>query len=372
MQYVLVMKKVKSFYLTDYNNDTSKLVKATLRELFSKKNHGKTVYIHNSSSFNLIFLLKYIIKYPSTKVKPVVKDGKFINIEINFNKNYKLNLRDSILLLPGSLDKLSKQFNGISLKGIFPYSFVTPNNLNYIGSVPSYNYFDQSKVSEEDYNNYCKDFKDNNWDLKAETIKYCSQDCRALYQVIKEFGLLIFKLFNINILTVPTLPSLAFKIYRTKFFPSKKEIKIPVISDAMFNDLKKAYYGGHCDEHPLLPYKVNESTVYGVGTWEGWYYSEELKNAAKYGYTYEIKAGYLFEGQDIFSNYVKTLSKMKENSTKGTSMYLICKLLLNALYGRYGMDFEVKTHLILDQKQISELIDNVGEWNIDKNNRYWR
>lgn len=203
----------------------------------------------------------------------------------------------------------------------------------------------------------------------------------------------------------------------------------------MFNDLKKAYYGGHCDvyipksepgekvyiidvnslyphvmkvnkspvnligyfigdilkmpqyksyfdmylgvykvkvtapkdiKHPLLPYKVNESTVYGVGTWEGWYYSEELKNAAKYGYTYEIKAGYLFEGQDIFSNYVKTLSKMKENSTKGTSMYLICKLLLNALYGRYGMDFEVKTHLILDTKQISELIDNIGEWNIDE------
>nr|YP_010697788.1 hypothetical protein P1R16_mgp08 [Porodaedalea niemelaei]WCF76684.1 hypothetical protein [Porodaedalea niemelaei] len=119
-------------------------------------------------------------------------------------------------------------------------------------------------------------------------------------------------------------------------------------------------------KHPLLPYKINESTVYGTGTWEGRYYSEELKNAAKFGSQYEILAGYLFEGQDIFSNYVKTLSKMKEDSTKGTPMYLICKLLLNALYGRYGMDFENKSHQILDQKQLSELIDNVGEWNIDE------
>ena len=29
--------------------------------------------------------------------------------------------------------------------------------------------------------------------------------------------------------------------------------------------------------HPILPRKVNNTTVYGTGTWTGWYYSEELK-----------------------------------------------------------------------------------------------
>lgn len=87
------------------------------------------------------------------EVKPIIKDGKFIKVEIKYGNatRYKLNLRDSILLLPASLDELSKQFNGKSIKGIFPYSFVNSDNLNYVGPVPSYSYFDQDKVSLAEY-----------------------------------------------------------------------------------------------------------------------------------------------------------------------------------------------------------------------------
>lgn len=142
-------KTVKSFYLADFNLDTSKWINAALKELLSRKNTGKTVYIHNSSSFDLVFLLKYIVEYPHVTVNPIIKDGKFINVEIKYGNatKYKLNLRDSLLLLPASLDELSKQFNGKSIKGIFPYSFVNSDNLNYVGPVPSYSFFDSSKVT---------------------------------------------------------------------------------------------------------------------------------------------------------------------------------------------------------------------------------
>lgn len=51
--------------------------------------------------------------------------------------------------------------------------------------------------------------------------------------------------------------------------------------------------------HPLLPFKLNNTTIYAEGTWEGWYYSEELLNYAKYGYTFEIIEGYLFESSSF-------------------------------------------------------------------------
>ena len=58
------------------------------------------------------------------------------------------------MLLPASLRSLAKQFNADSMKGIFLYSFVNKDNLNYIGKVLVLDYFDN--VSLEDYNNYYK------------------------------------------------------------------------------------------------------------------------------------------------------------------------------------------------------------------------
>ncbi len=69
-----------------------------------------------------------------SQVKPIIKDGKFINLEVYFklnHKTYKIIFRYSYLLLPSSLSKLSKAFNVLNQKGIFPYSFVNENNLNF-------------------------------------------------------------------------------------------------------------------------------------------------------------------------------------------------------------------------------------------------
>ena len=41
------------------------------------------------------------------------------------------------------------------------------------------------------------------------------------------------------------------------------------------------------------------------------YFSEELYNAEKYGYTYKIKSGYLFEKCNIFEGYINEIYKIK-------------------------------------------------------------
>jgi len=49
-------------------------------------------------------------------------------------------------------------------------------------------------------------------------------------------------------------------------------------------------------EHPIIQRSIKTSngirTIAGLGTWEGWIFSEEMDNAIKYGYTFEILRGY--------------------------------------------------------------------------------
>nr|YP_010455140.1 hypothetical protein NYK79_mgp08 [Porodaedalea mongolica]UUA03982.1 hypothetical protein [Porodaedalea mongolica]WCF76751.1 hypothetical protein [Porodaedalea mongolica] len=196
--------KSKSFYLTDYKNIDS-LIKDLLSTIFNRKYSGKKIYIHNSSEFDLIFLLKYIVSYGSVKVEPIIKDGKFISIDIRFGPYFMYNVlfRDSILLLPDSLAKLGKAFKLDNVKDLFPHKFVTKDNLNYKGTVPTFDFFDTSKVSKDEYLSYCSRFPNNDWSLKNEAIKYCELDCKSLYEVIMSFSNQIFKEFKVNTSTTP-------------------------------------------------------------------------------------------------------------------------------------------------------------------------
>lgn len=84
--------------------------------------------------------MKHIVSHPNTKVSPIVKNGNFISLRINFGPKfvYTVDLRDSILLLNSSLAKLGKAFKVETLKDIFPHNFVSHDTLNYIGKVADY------------------------------------------------------------------------------------------------------------------------------------------------------------------------------------------------------------------------------------------
>ena len=432
----------KTFLLNDLNNN---LYNSLFEYLFQSKFNQYIIYIHNSSAFDMIFLLKEICNYPNVmKVNPIIKDNKFINLEVFYklnNKTYKISFRDSYLLLNASLNKLSKAFNVINQKGIFPYSFVNENNLHYEGIVPDYVYFDQDKVSLIEYLNYKNNFIDSNltWNLLSETTKYCELDCKALFEIITSFQVEIFELFSIDINKTPTLPSLAFKIFRTHYLMKNK---IPLINGKLYKILSQAYYGGHVDMyipsnvennkhslfsksiqfinkiyhydinslyptgmkhmkfpvgkithfiprnnaslsllpkeykfgifrvniqcpkdlvHPIIPTKIEHNCVYPIGNWQGWYHSEELKNAEKYGYTYEILEGYLFEGEYIFKNYIDKLYEIKVNSQPNTPHYTISKLLMNSLYGRFAMDPHLLSHQIVNEIDHSKPYEDVIE-----------
>jgi hypothetical protein len=80
----------------------------------------------------------------------------------------------------------------------------------------------------------------------------------------------------------------------------------------------------------------------------------------KYGYTFEIKRGYIFEQANVFSNYVLDLYEIKNSHDKSHPLYFVSKLLLNSLYGKFGMNYEqlFESQIIINNNELFDLIDN--------------
>jgi hypothetical protein len=149
----------KSFVITDYNNSED-FILAGLKSILLRKYNSYNIYIHNMGNFDMIFLMKYLVKLGS--INPIIHNNRIISINFNYGKNneYQINFRDSYLLLPKSLAELTEGFHVETLKSVFPYLFVNENNLNYIGEVPDFKYFDQ-KINKKQYNIYKSNFKNN-------------------------------------------------------------------------------------------------------------------------------------------------------------------------------------------------------------------
>jgi DNA polymerase type B, organellar and viral len=229
-----------SFWIGDYEN-VENMILDCLKSIFIRKYNGYKVYVHNLAKFDIIFLLKYLVKI--VNVQPVIHNDRIISLKINYGKNgeYQIEFKDSYLLLISSLKDLCEGFKVEKVKSLFPHLFVNENNLKYIGEIPDIKYF--IKVNKDDYNKYKTNFKDK-WNLKLEAVKYCEIDCISLYQVIFKFNNMIFDLFSKNIHNYPTLPSLAFAIFRSNFM---KEENIPQLSGKIAKDIREGYTGGAVD-----------------------------------------------------------------------------------------------------------------------------
>jgi hypothetical protein len=81
-------------------------------------------------------------------------------------------------------------------------------------------------------------------------------------------------------------------------------------------------------------------TIAGTGSWQGWICSLEMDNAVNYGYQFEILNGYQFEKGNIFKDYVLKMYNLRLQYDKTHPMNLIAKLLMNSLYGKFGMKLE--------------------------------
>jgi len=296
-------------------------------------------------------------------------------------------------LLPASLQNLAKAFN--------------------IGPAEP----EAGKLSFNTLDNDTADLNDPNF--RDKLLAYNLQDCRVLYEVIKAFNQNFVKLFKMSALKAPTLPSLAYKLFTRNYLkheacPSEGAGGIELTFAEDYKNYKEAYRGGAVDVYrpwgkdiwcydinslypsvmksnkyptgfseyfkgsvtmlrdvfgivkcniiapdiyaPILLTKTADGRVIApTGSWTGWYVTEELKLAKKYGYKIKILKGYYWPEKDnIFSGFVSTLYDLRLSFQKSDPRNLICKFIMNTLYGKFGMSPKLIEYLILNKPKVED------------------
>ncbi|CZT13990.1 uncharacterized protein RAG0_17763 [Rhynchosporium agropyri] len=80
-------------------------------------------------------------------INPILRDDKIIKVTIK-KGIYSLVIKDSYGILTSSLKKLSEDFGVKTSKSLFPYKFSTRNPLEYIGSTPAMDYYNNISIEE--------------------------------------------------------------------------------------------------------------------------------------------------------------------------------------------------------------------------------
>ena len=406
--------KTKKFYYIDKDCNSLDVVKNLISDLANNKEiNGFTFYAHNLGRFDSVFLIKACILLDDIIIKPKWKENKILSITIlNTKTKTKFKILDSIQMLNGSLDSLCKSFKIVNQKGIFPHSFVNKDNLFYIGDTPSFIYFKNMPLSL--YNK----INTSNWDLKSEALKYLHSDVLGLLEVMTKFNEKIYNLYSLNITNFVTAPKLAAAIFTSNFYKDSDDLKIKMIRGNVEKEIREAYFGGNVDAfinkidkayyydmnsqypfamlndlpvgNPTLTNDTNLNNYFGFvygeitapnyerlripyiqmrdektdniscprGSFSRMIFSEEMKEAIKDGYSIKVKYGYKFErGINLFKNYVDTFYNIKK-TTKDPVEKALSKLLLNSLYGKFGMKDIISNMKILSKKEANKITKN--------------
>ena len=352
----------------------------------------QTIYAHNGGGWDFLSLIFYIIN-TDEKVSfyTIENGGKIVAVMIP-NGNVTIRLCDSLYLIKSSLDEAGKKYVGR-------------------GKVKD------DRLPEELYDTDREKFN-----------QYLSGDCKLLYDVISKFADLIHtKVAPISRLGL-TLPSTALKCFRTSYLD--KEISIPEC-DTLKAALRSAYCGGRVevfkpgnysnvnvyDFNSLYPsvmattnvpitgtatytrkFHPDKCGVYrisydqtrmdrptlllqnGIGSNEGngWYFANEIQCFLRNRLgDITIHEGYVFRKSEVlFAKYVDTLYSLRMTD-KDSPLGEACKLLLNSLYGKFGIKEERKSTLYADHdvakkwikagKSVELLDEEMLIWSVTEN-----
>lgn len=362
---------------------------------------GYIFYAHFGSIFDFPIILQELNLRNQYKIYPIMKGSKIIKMKIQDDDNHVWYFNDSSALLNFSLDELTKTFKVAHRK-----LHVVDKNDNY-----DKNLFLMYKKNPK------------------LIIEYLKHDCMGLYEVLEKFrnemlniggdlGLTIastsLKTFNRKYQKdfMYMCPKTTNDELRNAYFGGRTEIfrlYAPELKDAYYyyydiNSLypfvmrkydypiskpniiqtpnKDVFMENNGITHakvttpdklyiPVLPAKIKLKTdtklMFVLGSYEGWWDNELLRKAKEIGYKIEPIKSYAFKSEYIFKDFVNDFYKIKQNSKKDTPMYLIAKLLMNSLYGKFGQR-QISESIIkdpfpdADKYNVKEIIDFETGW----------
>jgi hypothetical protein len=333
----------------------------------------QTVYFHNFSRFDGLLILKYLATHHGEKftLKPLMRNHRLYELTVYHGKRRLFSLRDSYTLLTSSLDTLAVNFcPQLGRKGSIQYDEVSLETLSperdkfldymkqdilLLGGVmkkaqdiywTEYNVDIVSKLTLSSLalsifrTNY---YDEMNWPIYIPNRNEDTFIRRAYYgghaDAYKPYG------ENLYYYDVNSLYPYVMKSYP---MPGGKPVWHGHLEG---QDLDNLY--GFIEAHvvcpstisrPFLPYRdeKTKTLVFPTGNFVGVYYSEELKYARKLGYQILPLSGYLFErmNNSPFESYVSSVYQNRQDAKKrgNEALSYVYKLLMNSLYGRFGIN----------------------------------
>jgi len=362
--------------------------------LFEPENSTSITYFHNGGRYDFLFLLKEILSNDDYLVDSFLPRGSSI-------LSFDISLRAETAHYDKKKEKWVNEFGGFVgkrsiiriKKGICYYKARTIQFRDSIAILPfsldslCQNFHVEHKKMKIDYSKIRK--------VTPELIKYLEYDCKGLNDVIEKYHEwpLIKKSG-----TAFTMASQALKVFRTY-------LKEPIMSLPLSVDdfVRPAYFGGRteifkplfwgdkdnllscydvnslyptvmlgemptnfeCFTHKYYPnrmgfynaevevptdmyipplgivFNVNNSEkfIFPTGRFKGRWTTIELEYAKSLGVKIiKIGDGAIFNnGGKIFEDYILDLYKIRENSPKESVDNILAKLLMNSCYGRMGL-----------------------------------
>ena len=92
-------------------------------------------------------------------------------------------------------------------------------------------------------------------------------------------------------------------------------------------------------------------------------FSEEMYNAMELGYKFEVLHGYTFNKANVFEDYINQLYQFRIDFPKTDPMNYTAKIIMNSLYGRFGMNDDFTLVDIIHKDEYQEW-SKLGESNL--------
>ncbi len=395
--YSIIGENVKMYNIlkletpSDLNNQSDNLISEFIYnciKIVKNKKDKKLHYLfffHNLNKFDSYFLLKRLSIDDYLNVRLVSRNNQIYKIIIKEkNSDVFLEFRDTLLYLPFSLDKISEIFCKVNMKRNFNHE--DNQVLNYI----------------------------DNLSFQDKLLDYCINDSVVLQEGFENFLNYIRVHLNIEPLKSLSLPSISLYYFRLKFY---NDLKFPIekLSKNKDSFIRKSYRGGivdlfkphlvngfHYDVNSLYPYVMksfcmpigigkwvdnisnindffgfvkvevtspsdmhkpflnyydnNLGLISPLGTWTEVYFSEEIKYALTLGYKFKYIKGISYEKGIIFDELIDHLYNLRLNFDKGTPLNTLLKLLMNSLYGKFGMKLDTTESKLINLEEIKEYV----------------
>jgi len=344
---------------------------SVLQHIGSKLGHDKrysTVYAHNGGGWDWLSLIDHLLSSSDEIIDCVMSGSRMIMARVKLGI-HTVSLVDSFTLFWAKLDEVGRKL------------------LN-IGKIDTANVLPHTLLRRD----------------KKTFLAYVERDTKLCYDSVVKFGEILHnKVAPIQSLGV-TLASTAMKVFTTGYMetaintPDSKYLK-GILREGYSGGRVQCLKAGHFnnvwvyDINSLYPYVMSTTEVpvsakgYFTKRWvpgsvgcfrvkfsgkypipvfmqrgeavksgEGVFYSPEIQRHIDCGGTIEVIEGYVFtETKLLFGEYVRILYEMRKQN-KGTVLDWAAKLLLNSLYGKFGMKSEREAIVRIAPSQLSQYI----------------